>query len=135
MKQIFQKESVRYIIVGVLTTAVNFSVFEILQKIALFPLTINNIISIVASICFAYWSNARFVFNSQASGIGEKIKEFSQFFSARLVTMIIEVVGVYVLAQMLSIHATLSKIAVNVIVLILNYFFSKWLFTTNSSDQ
>jgi putative flippase GtrA len=57
--------------------------------------------------------------------------EFFKFVSARVVTMIIEVVGVYCMTEMIHMNDFLSKFVIQFIVLILNYIFSKFLVFRN----
>lgn len=116
----------KYIIAGILATIVNFGVFAMLRSYM--DLTLANFISITSAIIFAYFVNARFVFYSKAQTAVEIIKELSTFFSARLITMLIELVGVWFLVEQIHQNDIFSKIIINIIVLILNYIFSKFIF-------
>lgn len=127
-QKIINHHAVRYIFFGVLTTLVNFGVYGLLRAVTPLDVTPANFISVTLSIIFAYFVNAKFVFFSTARTVSEVLKELGSFFSARLITMVIELGGVWLLVSVLGYHDMLSKVAINVIVLILNYVFSKVIF-------
>ena len=119
------KESIRYLIAGISTTLVNIILFFILREMVGLNLNTSNFISILLAIIFAYIVNKCYVFRSSIRIPNEIIQECLNFFGARIVTMIIEMVGVGILVGIFAFHEMLSKIIVQFIVLILNYVFSK----------
>lgn len=120
------KEIVRYIIVGGCTTLFNLIVFTVLCKFLLMDVNISNIISVILSIVFAYITNKIFVFESHTHSFKELYLECSKFISARLLTMIIEVGGVFVLYNIIGQDELIAKLETQVIVLIGNYLISKF---------
>ena len=125
MKKFLTKEIILYVIFGVLTTIVNFSVFYLLTLVGLNE-NFSNVISIILAVLFAYFTNRKFVFNSKASTFNEKIKEFYKFILGRAFTMLVEVVGFYLLFNILGIEKFISKILISIIIIILNFFVSKF---------
>ena len=125
IKKVFTKEIILYGIFGVLTTIVNLVVFWLLEGILKWDENISNIIAIITSILFAYFTNSAWVFDSQATNTKEKFNEFVRFISGRCVTMIIEFVGCFLLFKT-PIPTMISKLAITVIVIILNFFISKF---------
>ena len=129
MKQLIQKlvnnSIVRYVFFGGLTTLVNFVAFYVLTELLHGGVNISNIISVALSILFAYFVNSRYVFHSQARTFPAKLAEFCKFVGARLFTMLVEVGGVYLMVDILSMNPMLSKLSTQIIVLILNYLISK----------
>ena len=125
IKKVLTKEIILYGVFGVLTTIVNLVIFWFLETILNWNENISNIIAIVSSILFAYFTNRIWVFNSQATNKQEKISEFIRFISGRCVTMIIEFVGCFLLFKT-SIPTMISKISITIIVIILNFFISKF---------
>lgn len=125
IKKLYYNTIVRYIFFGGLTTLVNIGVFFVLGLICEMTATQKNLISIPVSILFAYVVNARYVFESEESTIKSKFEEFLKFISSRIGTMIIEIVGVYILVDILNIQEMVSKVAINILVIVLNYVFSK----------
>lgn len=124
---------VRYIFFGVCTTMVNFVSYYILRRTVHWEILIANITSIFLSILFAFVVNSRFVFQSHARGIKEKLSEFIAFITARLGTMVIEAGGVVFLAW-IGIPDMISKLGTQFIVLVLNYVFSKFLVFRAGTD-
>ena len=124
---IINVETVRYLVVGGLTTLVNIISYAILYQILKIEVTISNVISVALAIIFAYMANKIFVFKSKTNSLKELICEMIKFCGARLSTMIIEVVGVFALYNIMKINPMISKILTQVIVVIVNYFISKFL--------
>ncbi len=120
-------EVVLYIFFGVLTTIVNIGVFSIL--VSLFKNldeNIANIIAIVLAVLFAYFTNKDLVFASQASNFKEKFQEFVKFMIGRAFTMVVEILGFYLLFNMLNWNKFISKCLITILVIILNFFISKF---------
>lgn len=125
IKKFFTKEILLYGIFGVLTTIVNLVTFWIFESIIKWDENISNIIAIMVSILFAYFTNRKWVFASQAVNIKEKVHEFIRFISGRCLTMIIEFVGCYLLFKT-PIPTMVTKLIITVLVIILNFFISKF---------
>lgn len=120
-------EVVLYIFFGVLTTIVNIGVFSIL--VSLFKNldeNIANIIAIVLAVLFAYFTNKDLVFASQASNFKKKFQEFVKFMIGRAFTMVVEMLGFYFLFNMLNWNKFISKCLITILVIILNFFISKF---------
>lgn len=124
-------EIVRYIIVGGCTTLVNLVIFTLMCKVMHIDVTISNFISVIISILFAYVTNKLFVFQSQCQNMNELIKEATKFISARLLTMLIEVGGVFLLVNIIGQDEVIGKLETQIIVLISNYLISKCLVFKN----
>ena len=128
--KMYENDVIRYIFWGGCTTLVNLVSFY-LMRIAGLPLMAANIISIILAILFAYVVNSRFVFHDSCETLKDHIQPFVKFISARLVTMVIEVGGVWLLAVVMGFHDIVAKFCTQFLVLVLNYIFSKFLiFTT-----
>ena len=125
IKKLCTKEIILYIIFGILTTLVNLVSFYIFTKVFLMNENIANIIAIVLAVLFAYITNKDMVFHSKAKTIKERGLQFTKFISGRAFTMIIEWIGGAILFLM-PIPKMLSKLIVTVIVVILNFFISKF---------
>ena len=128
--KMYENDVIRYIFWGGCTTLVNLMSFY-LMRIAGLPLMAANIISIILAILFAYVVNSRFVFHDSCETLKDHIQPFVKFISARLVTMVIEVGGVWLLAVVMGFHDMVAKFCTQFLVLVLTYIFSKFLiFTT-----
>ena len=124
--ELLKKETVKYIIIGGCTTAVNFIFFAIFYNLLKLGLNISNFLAIAISIIFAFFANKLIVFNSAFSTFKKTLTEFSEFVGGRIITMIIEIFGVWFLVSFLSLNEYFSKLFIQIIVLILNYIISKF---------
>ena len=126
----YENDVIRYIFFGGCTTLVNLVCFYVLRKCNL-GLNIANIISIIAAIIFAYVVNSKFVFLDKCETLRDHVQPFCKFISARLLTMVIEVGGVWLLCEKMGMNGMVGKFCTQFIVLALNYVFSKFfVFTT-----
>ena len=133
-QKIFTKEIILYAIFGILTTIINIGSFYIMTSFLHINENLANNIAIIIAVLFAYFTNKDMVFHSKAEGFGENFIEFCKFILGRLFTMIIESVGGSLLFKFLPIPAIISKCFITIIVIILNFFISKF-FTFKSSTQ
>ena len=125
IKKILANEKMRYLIAGGCTTAVNLVTFFLLRLITPISRNACNAIAIAMAIAFAYFSNKFFVFRSKKKGFYATVVEAVQFVGARLVSMVVEILGFAILCDTFRMHELGSKLVVQVIVLVLNYIFSK----------
>jgi putative flippase GtrA len=121
------KEIINYLIVGVLTTVVSlavyyFSVFTFLNPENSIELQIANIISWIAGVAFAYFTNRKYVFESEEQN---KLKEASKFVLARVVTLIMDMVIMYLGVTLFKFNDKIVKLVSQVIIIVSNYVFSK----------
>ncbi|MBO1870224.1 GtrA family protein [Lachnoanaerobaculum sp. Marseille-Q4761] len=114
-----------YLIFGVLTTFVNIVVYYILFNHVLLSNILSNGIAWVAAVIFAFITNKIWVFKSKTLEIEQVIKELIAFFSARLSTGLLDMAIMYVGVDLLKVNSIYSKIISGVVVVILNYIFSK----------
>lgn len=115
------KEIINYLIVGGLTTLVSIGSY------AAFRFFINSyvvctVLSWITAVLFAYVTNRIFVFESKDKKI---FIEFIKFIGCRLLTLGSELLTMWILVDLLKINDMISKIAVQFIVVVLNYVFSK----------
>lgn len=119
-----KKEMVLYIIFGVLTTLVNIISYLLFAKIFGINNLLSNIIAWVFSIVFAYITNRIYVFESKNENI---LYEFSLFVFGRGLSGIVDSILFYTFVVWWMLDDVISKIVINIIVIILNYVFSKWI--------
>lgn len=125
IKKILTKEVILYIVFGILTTIVNLGSFYILNNICKLEENLSNLIAIILAVLVAYVTNKDLVFHSKANNIKEKLGEFLKFMLGRIFTMLVEFVGGMLLFK-LPIPNIITKMALTVIVIILNFFISKF---------
>lgn len=131
MKDIFKKyrEIISYLFIGVLTTIVSLASYYILTTLFLSPdnaisLQIANIISWIISVLFAYITNRKYVFLSSDKNI---LKEFGKFTLSRVTTLLIDMALMFIFVSILHFNDKLIKLIVQVVIIVLNYIFSKLL--------
>lgn len=123
------RKLLRYAFFGVCTTLVNFLMFALLKDMLSLELNLSNVIAVITSILFAYITNKLFVFRSRTESSGSLLREMISFFTARGITMLIEVGSIFLIHTVLHVdeaYSFYSKGAINVLVLILNFVFSQW---------
>jgi len=120
------RELIDYAFFGGLTTVVNIVVFFILDTGFQWPYLIANAIAIILSILFAYITNKIWVFKSNTQNARETFLEFFRFLGFRLISGLADMLTMWVLVDLLTIDTSLSKLATQFIVVVLNYVFSKF---------
>ena len=125
IKKVCTKEVILYAVFGVLTTLVNIGTFAILTNLLKVNENVSNIIAIILAVLFAYVTNKDLVFHSKAQGGKEKLNEFIKFIAGRAFTMVVEFVGCYLMFK-LPIPEMVSKCIITVLVIVLNFFISKF---------
>ena len=125
------KEIINYLIFGILTTLVNLItkyilLFTILNPTNGFQLQIAIIISWIAGVLFAYFTNRKFVFESKNEN---KLKEFISFVVARIATLLLEMFIMWFFVTLLKLdsdlYVVIFTLVAQVAVIIGNYIFSK----------
>ncbi len=155
MKNLFirYKEIIAYIIFGLLTTFVSWFLYLIFANLCGMSVFLSNLFSWVGSVLFAFVANKLFVFDSKCWKPAVIIKESVGFVSSRAITGILEILGVpflaklgfdsffYTIVNKLEITKEIfytkgiySKLTFAVIVIVLNYVFSK-LFVFKKSNK
>ena len=121
------KEIISYLFFGAVTTAVNYGVFVLCGHVFHLDVVVSNIISWVAAVIVAYVTNKLWVFDSKKSDVKTIAREFAEFVIGRLITLGIETLLLWIFVDKLGVNDLIMKIITNVIVVILNYIFSKFI--------
>ena len=135
IKKLCTRETILYVIFGVLTTLINIVVSTVLVKVFQVEGNLASTIGIIISILFAYFTNRKMVFNSTAETAKEKWTEFFKFILGRSFTMVLEMAGVFLLYTVLGVEYVITKITITVIVVILNFFISKFFAFKNKKNE
>jgi putative flippase GtrA len=129
------KEIINYLIVGGLTTFVALGVYYGSVLTFLNPnngieLQIANILSWIAGVIFAYFTNRKYVFESKNPN---KLQEAAKFTASRLVTLFLDMATMFIGVTLLKFNDKIIKLVAQVLVIIGNYIFSK-LFVFNKAN-
>ena len=140
-----RREEISYLFFGVLTTAVNWISFTVFysevwhrnhEQLA-------NLIAFVAAVTFAYLTNKIFVFRSREWSARVLLREAGAFIAARLFSFAFEEAGLYLAKNVFHLETysigaadgiMITKIALSVVVTVMNYFFSKFLIFTGGAE-
>lgn len=143
MKKIFDlfdkhREIIVYLIFGVLTTAVNLATFYAMENITDISYLVNNAVAWVVGVIFAFVTNKIFVFRSKSWKPSVAVKEGIEFLGARLFSFGVEEIGLWLLVDIIGLSSfskvvfgfelsgeLISKVILAIVVVILNYIFSK----------
>ncbi len=130
--KIMNKEIILYLIFGVITTLINLLTFWIFTNYILINIenqnlniSLANIIAFVVALIFAFITNKNIVFNSKTNNKKELYKEIFSFTFARIITFLIDTFGILLFVNVFHINKIISKVIFNIVVIILNYIFSK----------
>ena len=132
------REGILYIFFGALTTLVNFVLFFLFQLILGEHLyLLSNLIAWAGAVVFAFIVNKLFVFESRSFDGRLLLREGVEFAMARVFSLIVEELGLLLLLEIVGVGALelpfgivlsgelIVKVILAVIVLVINYFFSK----------
>lgn len=142
IKELLKKyeELILYVVFGGLTTVVNFAVYWVLNKaLGENYYLVNNVIAWFVSVVFAYITNKLWVFDSKSWVPKVLVKEVPEFFAARIFSLLVEEGGLWLFVEKMGFDEfsfeifgfeftgkIIAKLVLAVIVVILNYFFSKF---------
>lgn len=143
MKKLIKKykELITYFVFGVLTTVVNYASFWAFLKLFGEKLyLLNNALAWIIAVIFAYVTNKLFVFESNSWKWKVISKEIPEFLGARLFSLLVEEGGLLLFIEVFKLDRfsfnlfsfeitgqLIIKLMLSVIVVILNYFFSKFI--------
>ena len=138
MKKIFAllkkyKQIILYLIFGALTTALNVAVYWLMAHPLGVPTLPSTLVAWVAGVLFAFFTNKFIVFESR--GKGGFWLELGSFTLARVVTGALDALIMLVFVDLLLFNDLIVKIISNIVVIILNYIFSKFIIFRKNRTQ
>ena len=132
------REGILYIVFGILTTLVNFLLFFLFQQLLGEQLyLVSNLIAWAGAVIFAFIVNKLFVFASRSFAARVLLREATEFVLARIFSLVVEELGLILLIELCHLPSLslpldvvlsgefLAKAILAVVVLLMNYFFSK----------
>lgn len=129
IKSVYEKykEIINYLIFGVLTTVISLIVyygltFTIINPDDALMLQVANVISWIAGVLFAYFTNRKYVFESKNTN---KIKEFISFVGARVTTLLLDMAIMGLGVTILHGNDKIMKLISQILVIVGNYVLSK----------
>jgi len=128
-----------YGVVGVITTLINWGMYTAVSRASAWILNISHENAILifiasaigwaASVAFAFWANKKYVFRSPGWDASTLRRELPGFVTARLLSLGFDTLFVEIAVHAAGMYDLLAKLIANIIVIVLNYFASKfWIF-------
>lgn len=124
------KEICLYILFGIATTLVNIIAYYLLSRLN-FATVISTVWAWVLAVIFAFFTNRKYVFNAQKYSFK---KQLLSFFSMRILTGVLDVLIMVLFVDIFEFYGMVIKVISNVLVIILNYIFSKF-FVFNKKNK
>ncbi|MDD5952123.1 MAG: GtrA family protein [Oscillospiraceae bacterium] len=119
------KEVLLYLVFGGLTTLVNILVYFVCDSWLHWGTVLSTIIAWVLSVIFAFVTNKQFVFESKQTDGKTLLYEVSSFFGCRAFSGVLDLLIMWLTVDIFHWHSLLMKVLSNIVVIILNYVFSK----------
>lgn len=129
------KEPILYLFFGGVTTLVNIVVYWVCRNLFKMPIIPADIIAWILSVLVAFFTNKKWVFESQDTSFKVMIREAVSFFAARLFSLGVDIVFLKITVDHFHLPDLAMKIAANVVVIILNYVFSKFLIFRKPKEE
>ena len=130
-KTLYQKykELINYLIVGGLTTVVSLGVYYGCVLTFLNPevpvqLQAANVLSWIAAVTFAYFTNRKYVFESKNE---KRLQEAAAFYGSRVTTRLLDMFCMFLMVTLMGWNDKVAKLIVQVLVTVANYILSKFL--------
>lgn len=121
------KDLIPYFVFGLLTTLVNIISYWVFAHPFHLPVMVSTIVAWVLSVFFAYVTNRKWVFHSDATGARDITREIASFFACRITTGIIDWGMMFGFVEIIGLNDLVIKIIANIVVVVLNYVASKFL--------
>ena len=122
------RELISYLIVGGLTTVVSLGAYygctlTVLDAAVPLQLQAANVLSWIAAVTFAYFTNRKYVFESRNQNM---LKESGAFYASRLSTLLMDMGLMFLMVTILGWDDKIAKLIVQVVVTVANYVISKF---------
>jgi len=123
------KEAIDYLFWGGVAFVLSMVLFYLFANVMEIYEQFANILSWIICVIFTYLTNRIFVFQSKVKGLKNVFREFKDFVTARLLTLVMENAILFVMIDLLTINNMVSKLVGQFVVIVTNYILSKlWIF-------
>ena len=130
-----RKETVRYVLVGCLTAAVNLSVYYISNLYLGINYLISNTLAWVVTVAFAYATNKLLVFRTRCRTLRELLREIALFVNTRLLSGVAEQLLMWVMVGVCCLGSSLIKLVSSTAAIAINFFVSKVIFKAKNRKR
>lgn len=119
------REQLVYLVVGVLTTVINYIIYGVLTGPMHIHYIGSNVIGWMGAVAFAYFANGRWVYHSVER---RGPKEAAAFVGSRLFSLGLETALLFLLVDLVKLDKLLAKVPVAVLVVVVNYLTGRLVF-------
>lgn len=127
-------ELVRYAVGGFFTFLVSYGTYFIFTRMLTMYTMVAQILSWILAVIFGFFINKYWVFENKSTGIKAWMEEFVNFVAGRLITSALFEFGLFaLLVYVFGIYDMVAKMIGLVLVVIANYFWSRFLTFNNKS--
>ena len=112
------REQFAYLVVGVMTTLINYVIYALLTEGLSVHYAVSNVIAWVGAVAFSYFANGKWVYRSTAR---RGWREAGEFVLSRLFSLGLETVLLMLLVDLLHVDKLAAKLLVAVVVVVVNY--------------
>ena len=131
IKEVWKKyeEGVNYLFWGGIAFVLSMVLFYVFANVMHMHEQPANVLTWIICVIFTYITNRIFVFKSKNSGAKAVGKEFLNFTTARLATLLLENATLFVCIDCLHMYNMIAKLIGQFLVIVSNYILSKlWIF-------
>jgi len=123
------RQLILYFVFGGLTFLVSMVSYVFCVRALGLDVLIANIVSWILAVLFAFFTNRKWVFDGEGGGSRSLLRQMASFFGGRLFTLAVEELILAVFVTWLRFDGVIVKVVAQVVVIVLNYFISKfWVF-------
>ncbi len=126
IRKLWEKEGIRYLFFGGCTTVISTVVFWLGLQMKI-PYLISQIISWIAAVLFAFFTNKAWVFRSNVWEPKVLLRELVSFVASRLFTLVLGTGILYACVEWLHLPEMAGKILSQIVEIAANYILSKLL--------
>lgn len=119
------QQPILYLFFGICTTIVNIITYYLSAHILSLSVILSTCLAWLVSVIFTYITNKWWVFESKSLRLKAVIQEFLSFTGCRLFTGACDLLIMLIFVDSLGMDDLFVKIASNILVVVLNYIFSK----------
>lgn len=112
------REQFAYLVVGVMTTLINYVIYALLTEGLSVHYAVSNVIAWIGAVAFSYFANGKWVYRSTAR---RGWREAGEFVLSRLFSLGLETVLLMLLVDLLHMDKLAAKLLVAVVVVVVNY--------------
>ena len=113
-----RREQLAYLVVGVMTTVINYIIYVLLTEGVSLHYAASNVIAWAAAVAFSYFANGKWVYRSTGR---RGWREAGEFVLSRLFSLGLETVLLLLLVDLLHADKLIAKLLVAVVVVVVNY--------------